>query len=80
MAEEPHIDGVGEGAECRLCPICVLLQAVSATRPEVTGHLLAAGRELTSALKAALDGHEPEPQAGGPSDPADEGLRRIKID
>lgn len=74
MAEEPHVDGVGEGTECRLCPICVLLQAVSATRPEVTEHLLAAGRELTLAVKAALDGHEHAPE------PSDERLRRIKID
>ncbi len=46
---------LGGGQECRACPICVLLQAVSSARPEVLGHLVAAGRELTAALQALLD-------------------------
>lgn len=75
MGEQPHGGaGVGESSECALCPVCVLLQAVTATRPEVTEHLLAAGREITLAVKAALDGHVTA------HDRADERLRRINID
>ncbi|MPZ74069.1 MAG: hypothetical protein GEU74_12710 [Nitriliruptorales bacterium] len=47
--------GIGGGAECTLCPVCVFLQAVSTVRPEVMQHLLSAGRELTLALTAALE-------------------------
>ena len=47
--------GIGGGPECTLCPVCVLLQALSSVRPEVTQHLLNAGRELTLALTAALE-------------------------
>lgn len=47
--------GIGGGPECTLCPVCVLLQAMTTARPETTTHLLAAGRELTLALKAALE-------------------------
>lgn len=47
--------GIGGGPECTLCPVCVLLQAMTTARPEVTTHLIAAGRELTLALKAALE-------------------------
>lgn len=75
MGEEPHVGaGVGGSSECVLCPVCALLQAVTATRPEVTEHLLAAGRELTLAVKAALDGHV------AAHDRAGERLRRINID
>ena len=49
------IHGIGGGPECTLCPVCVLLQAVSSLRPEVTQHLLNAGRELTLALTAMLE-------------------------
>jgi hypothetical protein len=49
----PH--GIGGGPECTLCPVCVFLQAVSSIRPEVTQHLLNAGRELTLAVTAMLD-------------------------
>jgi hypothetical protein len=52
-ATPPH--GIGGGPECTLCPVCVLLQAVSSVRPEVTQHLLNAGRELTLALTAMLE-------------------------
>lgn len=47
--------GFGGGPECTLCPVCVLLQAVSSVRPEVTQHMLNAGRELVLALTAALE-------------------------
>lgn len=49
----PH--GIGGGPECTLCPVCVLLQAMSSLRPEVTQHLLNAGREVTLALTAMLE-------------------------
>ncbi len=52
---DAHEHGPGASPECALCPVCVLLQALTTARPEVTGHLLAAGRELTLALKAAID-------------------------
>lgn len=47
--------GIGGGPECTLCPVCVLLQALTSVRPEVTQHLLNAGRELTLALTAMLE-------------------------
>lgn len=58
-AEAGHAHGpaIGGGPECLLCPICVLLQAITDTRPEVTQHLLAAARELALALQAGLEGH-----------------------
>ena len=49
-----HASGPGASPECAFCPVCVLLQAMTTTRPEVTGHLLAAGRELSLALAAVL--------------------------
>ena len=75
MPEQTHRHGeVGGSPECRICPVCVLLQALTTSRPDVTRHLVAAGRELTMALTAILDDH-----AEGTED-ADEGLRRINID
>ena len=61
---EAHWGGIGGSPECLLCPICVLLQALSSTRPEVSQHLLAAGRELALALKAGLES-QAEARAGG---------------
>ncbi|MDP9405189.1 MAG: hypothetical protein M3O86_01085 [Actinomycetota bacterium] len=52
---DAHEHGPGAGPECALCPVCVLLQALTTARPDVTGHVLAAGPELTLALRAALD-------------------------
>lgn len=59
---------------CQLCPVCVFLQALSDARPEVANHLLAAGRELSLALKAVVDA---QAQAG---EPAGERLERIPVD
>lgn len=50
----PH-SGIGGGPECTLCPVCVFYQAITSVRPEVTQHLLNAGRELTLALTAMLE-------------------------
>lgn len=69
-----HEHAIGGSPECLLCPVCVLLQALSTSRPEVTRHLVAAGRELSLALTAVLDQHQ---QA---SEDADDRLRRINID
>ena len=75
MAESAHRHaGHGDSPECLLCPVCALLQALSASRPDVTEHLVAAGRELTLALQAALDGHARSHEDAG------ERLRRINID
>ena len=49
------VPGIGGGPECTLCPVCVFLQAITSVRPEVTQHLLNAGRELTLALTAMLE-------------------------
>jgi hypothetical protein len=75
--EHAHTSAVGGSPECLLCPVCVLLQAASTSRPEVTQHLVAAGRELTLALKATLDAH-----AEAHERHADQGdrLQRIRID
>lgn len=75
MREDDHRHGsIGGSSECLVCPVCVLLQAVTTSRPEVTHHLVAAGRELTLALKAALDDHVDSHGRAG------DGLRRITID
>lgn len=66
--------GIGGSPECALCPVCVVLQAVTTAHPQVTGHLLAAGRELTLAVKAVLDEHAHAHEG------ARNGLRRINID
>lgn len=57
-----------------MCPICVVLQALSTSRPEVTRHLVAASRELSLALRAILDEHTETHES------PDGQLRRIKID
>lgn len=69
--------GIGGGTECVLCPICVLLQALTDARPEVTQHLLAAARELALALKAGLEAHA---EAADHASARADSFRRIKID
>jgi hypothetical protein len=75
------------GSECRSCPVCLVLQALQEVRPEVRAHLVAAGRELVLALRAALapdmasdvnSGSEPAPPSGGVSDMASDGERRLR--
>jgi hypothetical protein len=51
-----HAHGVGGSPECQLCPVCVVLQAVGTSRPDVTAHLLAAARELALAVKTVAEG------------------------
>lgn len=69
--------GIGASQECLLCPVCVFLQAMTQTRPEVTQHLLAAARELTLALRAVVESQvEAHERAAGPPG----GFQRINID
>lgn len=77
--QQPHqdtafADPIGNGQECALCPICVVLQALSTSRPEVTDHLVAAGRELTRALITLLEAHE------GRGQRQEQRLQRIPVD
>ena len=50
------LHGFGGSPECQLCPVCVVLQAIGSSRPEVTQHLLAAVREVVLALKVVGEG------------------------
>ena len=70
----PFGGAIGGGPECLVCPVCVLLQALTTTRPEVTEHLLGAAKELTLALQAVVDA-----QAKA-YDQAGERLERIEVD
>lgn len=54
---QQHHHGVGGSPECQLCPVCVVLQALGTSRPDVTAHLLAAARELALAVKTVAEGH-----------------------
>jgi hypothetical protein len=61
------------GSECRSCPVCLVLQVLQEVRPEVRMHLVAAGRELVLALRAALaSDDEPanKPANNGPAQPS----------
>jgi hypothetical protein len=67
------------GSECRSCPVCLVLQALQEVRPEVRAHLVAAGRELVLALRAAVaSDHERgrPPDAAPDPRPDREGERR----
>lgn len=54
--DEQHV--ATGAAECRLCPVCLLIGAVRGTRPETVEHLLDAAGSLTAALRSAVAGHE----------------------
>lgn len=49
----PHPDG----QVCQACPVCLVLRAVRAARPEVIGHLSDAAHHLALALQAFADAH-----------------------
>lgn len=76
--------GLGGSQECLLCPVCVFLQAMTQSRPEVTQHLLAAAREFTLALKAVVEtqaaAHERAAEASGRTGPGRERFERINVD
>lgn len=66
--------GHDEHATCGGCPVCLVLDALEGSRPEVADHLRAAARELGLALRAAVEGMpaaEPAPSSG---------LERIDLD
>lgn len=70
--DHPPLGGaIGGGAECLACPICVVLQAVAEARPEVLGHVAAAGRELALAVQALL-GVQPPDRPAADDRPADD--------
>lgn len=62
----PHPDG----QVCQACPVCLVLRAVRASRPEVIGHLAEAAHHLALALQAFAETH-----AG-----ADPDLTKIDLD
>jgi hypothetical protein len=47
--------GAGTASECKVCPICQLINVVNTMRPEVLVHLTQAGTSLAAALQAAMD-------------------------
>jgi hypothetical protein len=53
------------GCPVAFCPICLTVTALGEVRPELVGHLLAAGREMLSAMRAVIDARleETEPPA-----------------
>lgn len=70
----PPGGGIGGGQECLICPLCVLLQALTTARPEVTEHLLAAAKEVTLALQRLV-----ETQTNA-HDAASDHLERVDVD
>lgn len=72
--DHPPNSRIGGGQECVLCPVCVLLQALSTARPEVMEHLLAAGKELTLAVQALVEAQAEGHRRG------DDGLQRIDVE
>lgn len=83
-------DGASAGGHhvdaCGVCPICVGLRALGASRPELAGHLAEAARQLTLAVRtvvdaaAARDGAGDPPRSQGPGRRPPEDLRRIHLD
>lgn len=47
-------DHVGQGPSCRLCPVCVAINRMRSTSPEVREHLAAALGSLAQAATIAL--------------------------
>ena len=73
-----HHHGFGGSPECQLCPICVVLQAVGTSRPEVTAHLLSAAREVALAAKTMAEGNAEATDRASAA--MSDRLRRIDID
>lgn len=63
------------GAECRVCPICLAVNALRDHNPEVVEQLGKAGEALLAALRSALSDHE-KGWASGPTT----AVERITID
>lgn len=47
--------GVGESAECRMCPFCQLLRLAQGSNPEVFEHISDATASLVAAVRAAIE-------------------------
>jgi hypothetical protein len=62
-----------------MCPICTLVTAFGDVRPELTEHLLLAGREILLALKVMIDARLQNEERPGPQAQAG-GLEHISID
>ena len=60
-----------------MCPICAMVTAMGEVRPELTEHLLLAGRELLLAMKSLIDARV---QPGGDASGGSGGLQRINIE
>jgi hypothetical protein len=69
----------GRGVVCTvgMCPICAVVTAMGDVRPEITEHLLLAGRELLLAMKSLIDARV---QPDGESSAGSGGLQRIMIE
>lgn len=64
---------------CGVCPWCAGLRLLSASHPEVVGHLTDAARHLTQAVRALVA--DLQGSAGGDDDPSGEApFERIDLD
>jgi len=63
----------GNGPECMVCPICLMLYGLRQARPEVMEHLVKASTEMILAFKAIVD------QAAAKAE-SNSSLHRITID
>jgi hypothetical protein len=59
------LNGVGESAECKVCPLCQLIRLAQGSRPEVFEHLADASASLLAALRAAVESSQASWSAGG---------------
>ncbi|MCA1831713.1 MAG: hypothetical protein ABR548_07805 [Actinomycetota bacterium] len=62
----------GNGPECLVCPVCLMLYGLRQARPEVIEHLSKATMEILLAVKAVVD------QAAEKAEPLDS-LHRIPV-
>lgn len=67
------LQGVGEGAECQICPLCQLLALARRTQPETFGHLVDAATSMMAALRSVVDQH-------GHHERSDGGVQRIDLE
>ncbi len=58
------LSGVGESAECKVCPLCQLIRLAQGSRPEVFEHLADASASLLAALRAAVESSQASWSAG----------------
>jgi hypothetical protein len=54
-AAEPEPEGKSVSCNVPFCPICTVLSTAQHLQPEILGHLLAAAREVSMAVRAAVD-------------------------